>query len=125
MTTFPTARAALATSGTVVLELALHHVPTVVAYRLDPIGRLLTGLITTWSAVLPNLILDRVLIPEEHNEMVIPERLARYLERLLVESPERKSQLSGFKELQSAMKTKRPPAELAADIVFDQLDKPA
>lgn len=118
-TTFPEARAALATSGTVALELALHKVPMIMAYRLDPLGRLLTGLITTWSAVLPNLILDRVLVPEEHNEMVIPARLARYLERLLHDSPERASQLAGFDELTQVMKTKQPPGMLAAEIIFD------
>ncbi|NKB52069.1 MAG: lipid-A-disaccharide synthase [Rhizobiaceae bacterium] len=118
MDTFASARAALATSGTVALELALHKVPMIIAYRLDPIGKMLSGLISTWSAVLPNHILDRVLVPEEHNEMVIPERLARYLERLLDDSPERKSQLTGFDELATAMKTKQPPAELAAEIIL-------
>ena len=120
-TTFAQARAALATSGTVVLELALHKVPTIVCYRLDWIGRRLTGLITTWSAVLPNHILDRVLIPEEHNEMVIPNRLARYLERLLADGPERATQIAGFDELHEAMKTNRPPGELAAEIVLQHV----
>ena len=115
---FAAARAALATSGTVALELALHKVPMIIAYRMDPIVRLLSGLITAWSAVLPNLILDRVLVPEEHNKMVMPERLARYLERLLADSPERSSQLKGFSELTKAMKTKQPPGELAAEIVL-------
>ncbi len=118
MDTFAGARAALATSGTVALELALHKVPMIMAYRLDPVGRMLTRLITTWSAVLPNHILDRVLVPEEHNEMVIPERLARYLERLLADSPERSSQLKGFDELVKAMETKQPPGELAAEIIL-------
>ncbi|CAG0911835.1 unnamed protein product, partial [Cyprideis torosa] len=67
--TFASAHAALATSGTVVLELALHRVPTVTGYRLDSLARLFSGLIDAWSALLPNLIVDRVLVPEEHNEM--------------------------------------------------------
>ena len=117
---FAEARAALATSGTVALELALHRVPMVVAYRIDPLARMLSNLITTWSAVLPNLILDRVLVPEEHNEMVIPERLARYLERLMADGPERAGQLKGFDELAKAMKTKQPPGELAAEIILEQ-----
>ncbi|MEP1208366.1 MAG: lipid-A-disaccharide synthase [Rhizobiaceae bacterium] len=117
-TTFASARAAIATSGTVALELALHKVPMVMAYRIDPLARLFAGLITTWSAVLPNLVLDRVLVPEEHNEMVIPDRMARYLERLLADSPERSSQMKGFNQLQKAMKTKQPPAELAAEIIL-------
>ena len=119
--TFAHARAALATSGTVVLELGLHRVPTLVCYRLDTIARLLAGLITTWSGVLPNLILDRVFVPEEHNEMVTPHRLARYLERLLDDTLERQVQLEGFEELAQAMQTKRPPGELAAQIVLNHV----
>jgi lipid-A-disaccharide synthase len=118
---FAAARVALATSGTVVLELGLHGVPTLVCYRLDPIGRMLAGLITTWSGVLPNLILDRVFVPEEHNEMVTPHRLARYLERLMQDSLERQVQTEGFAELTKAMKTKRPPGELAAEIILNHV----
>ena len=120
--TFAEARAAIATSGTVALELALHKVPMVMAYRIDPLARMLSGLITTWSAVLPNLILDRVLVPEEHNEMVIPDRMARYLERLMADSPERTSQLKGFNELTKAMKTKQPPGELAAEVILNHVN---
>jgi lipid-A-disaccharide synthase len=119
LATFAGARAALATSGTVALELALHHVPMVTGYRIDPAWRLLSGLVTTWSAILPNLILDRILVPEEHNEMVIPQRMARYLERLMLDGPERQIQLDGFKELSERMKTTRPPGDLAAEIIFD------
>lgn len=119
--TFAGARAALATSGTVVLELALHRVPTLVCYRLDSIARMLAGLITTWSGVLPNLILDRVFVPEEHNEMVTPHRLARYIERLMDETLERQVQIEGFEELTKAMQTKRPPGELAAEIVLNHV----
>lgn len=118
---FAGARAALATSGTVVLELALHRVPTIVCYRLDSIARMLSSLITVWTGLLPNLILDRVFVPEEHNEMVKPHRLARYLERLMDDTLERQVQLEGFEELTKAMETKRPPGELAAEIVLDHI----
>ena len=118
---FANARVALATSGTVVLELALHRVPTIVCYRFDPIGRILAGLITIWSGVLPNLILDRVVIPEEHNEMVKPHRLARYLERLMDDSMERQIQTDGFEELAKAMETPRSPSELATEIILDHI----
>ena len=61
------------------------------------------------------------MVPEEHNEMVIPERMARYLERLLADTPERQYQLDSFDELAERMKTKRPPGELAAEIVLDHV----
>ena len=106
---FSRAHAALATSGTVALQLALHQVPMVTGYRLDPVARPFGSLVKTWSVLLPNLIADRVVVPEEVNETVMPERMARHLERLLTDTPERRAQLQGFKEIIALMKTKRPP----------------
>jgi len=52
--TFASAHAALAASGTVTLQLALHRVPMVAAYRLDGIGEFIArNYITAWSASLP------------------------------------------------------------------------
>ena len=120
--TFANSHAALATSGTVSLELALHRVPTVAAYRLDRIARMFSHLVTVWTSILPNLIADRIVVPEEHNETVIPERLARRLERLLTNTVERKAQMAGFEEVIELMKTKRRPGELAAEVIFNHID---
>lgn len=118
---FPYARAALAASGTVALELALHKVPMATAYKLDAAMTAANALITIWSSNLPNLIVDRVLVPEEFNRMVRPERMARYLEELLDDSLARQRQLEGFDDLAEAMKTPEPPAEMAADIVLQHI----
>ncbi len=61
---FRRAHAALAASGTVSLELALSAVPTVVAYRTDPLVRPFKWMLKAKSIVLPNLILDELAIPE-------------------------------------------------------------
>ena len=116
--TFANAHVALAASGTVTLELALNRVPMVVAYILDPAATALSSLINIWSPSLPNLITDRLLVPEEFNKMVDPQRLARYLEELMVEGAARKRQLAGFKQVAKTMTTKRPPGELAAEIIL-------
>ncbi len=116
--TFANAHMALAASGTVTLELALNRVPMVVAYILDPAATALSSLINIWSPSLPNLITDRLLVPEEFNKMVDPQRLARYLEELMVEGAARKRQLAGFKQVAKTMTTKRLPGELAAEIIL-------
>jgi lipid-A-disaccharide synthase len=116
--TFAQAHVALATSGTVTLELALHNVPMTVAYILDPIATVFSSLIKIWSPSLPNLITDRLLVPEEFNKMVDPQRLARYLEELMANGAARKRQLAGFKEVAKTMKTKQPPGELAAEVIL-------
>lgn len=116
---FGRADAALAASGTVSLELALAGVPMALAYRLDPLAYRLRHLISGWTAALPNYIVDHALVPEHFHEFVRPSLLARKLERLLTETPERHAQLEGFAEIRARMAVDRPPGEAAAEIVLD------
>ncbi len=96
MEAFRTADVALAASGTVLLELALHRVPMVSIYRLDWLMYRIRFLITAWTAALPNLIADSTIVPERMNEMVRPHWLARALQALLHDQPTRQAQLDGF-----------------------------
>ena len=73
---FARADAALAASGTVLLELALYRVPTISIYRLDWLMHLFRRLITGWSAALPNLITDEAFLPERVGDMIRPGWLA-------------------------------------------------
>ena len=62
---FRSARAALAASGTVTLELALGGVPTVVAYRVSLLEEVIArALIKVPSIVLANLVLGENVMPE-------------------------------------------------------------
>ncbi|MER2534590.1 MAG: lipid-A-disaccharide synthase [Rhizobiaceae bacterium] len=120
---FARADAALIASGTVSLELALAGVPMLSCYRLDPLMRMAQGLVTVWSALLPNLIADRPVAPEYYNQFVRPDMLARALEALLADTPMRDWQKQGLAEVARRMRTERPPGETAADILLDLLDK--
>ncbi|MDP3898798.1 MAG: lipid-A-disaccharide synthase [Mesorhizobium sp.] len=122
---FATADAALIASGTVSLELALVGVPMVSCYKVDPLARLAQGLITTWSALLPNLVSDRALVPEFYNQYVRPENLARQVEALWSEGPLRAWQKDGFAEVARRMATDRPSGEIAAEIVLREIGKSA
>lgn len=113
------ARAALAASGTVSLELALRSVPMVLAYRTDPGMRAISRMVTTWSAALPNLIADRVVVPENIDAFAKPERLARQVQDLLEEGPARNAQLAGLEAVRAAVRTERPASVAAADVVVD------
>lgn len=118
---FRRAHAALAASGTVTLELALAGVPTVVAYRVDPLARLFKRLVLSRvkSIVLPNLILDENAIPEFIDQDGTPERLAEALQPLLGDTPERAAQIAAFARLDSVMSSgTHAPSALAADIVL-------
>ncbi len=66
---FKLAKAALAASGTVTLELALAGTPMVVGYKVDAIiAPVLRRLIIAPSVVLPNLVLGEKVFPEFHQE---------------------------------------------------------
>ncbi|BCH09894.1 lipid-A-disaccharide synthase [Mesorhizobium sp. 131-3-5] len=121
---FGKADAALIASGTVSLELALAGVPMVSSYRLDPVARAVAPyLVSVWSALLPNLISDRALIPEFYNEYVKPNNLARQLEALFADSGMRAWQKDGFAEIARRMATDKPSGEIAAGVVLRHIKK--
>jgi lipid-A-disaccharide synthase len=113
---FRTADAALAASGTVVLELALAGVPTVAAYRVGRVqGEILRKVLTTRFATLPNIILDRALVPEFLGSAWGAADLARSVAELLQAGPARELQLQGFAEVRARMAVSGPsPSDRAA-----------
>ncbi|MBO0766591.1 MAG: lipid-A-disaccharide synthase [Hyphomicrobiaceae bacterium] len=118
---FKLATAALAASGTVTLELALAGVPTVVAYKADPIiAAIATRLIKAPSVVLPNLVLGANVYPEFIQERCTPANLADALAPLLADTPERATQRAALAGIPAALQVAgHTPSEAAADIVLD------
>src|SRR5262245_23592541 len=118
---FRLARAALAASGTVTLELALAGTPMVVAYKVDPVAApVLRRLIKAPSTVLPNLILGSRAIPEFHQEQCTPAKLANALVALIDEGEARQRQLKTLAGVPERMRLPRgTPSEAAASIVLN------
>jgi lipid-A-disaccharide synthase len=121
---FRSARAALAASGTVTLELALAGVPMVVAYRFSWMEDALKFLVKVPSIVLPNLILGENAIPELLQEASTPEALADALDPLLGDTPQRSAQLAALARLDALMTLPDgdTPSERAARIVRHTLE---
>jgi lipid-A-disaccharide synthase len=118
---FGQADAALAASGTVSLELALAGVPMVSCYRTDWLMSKMTRFITAWSASLPNLIADWPVVLEAYNEYLRPPYLARLVEQLWTDTPQRAAQLDGLRQVAARLETPRPAGELAAEAVLSLL----
>jgi lipid-A-disaccharide synthase len=117
---FRIARAALAKSGTVTLELAVAGVPTVGAYRVSwleaVVGR---RLIKVSSVILANLVLGENVVPEFIQEACTSENLAAAVLPLLADTPERRRQIEAFSRLDAIMEIgSKAPATRAADIVL-------
>ncbi len=105
---FAEADAAVAASGTVILELGLCRIPTVSTYKVDFLIRLMHARIRTWTGALPNLIADYPFIPEYLNEAIRPGSLVRWVDRLIAETPERAAMLAGFDRVETVMATEVP-----------------
>ncbi len=117
---FRRARAALAASGTVTLELALAEVPMVVAYKVSALESLVRPFIKVASIVLPNLILGDNIVPEFLQEKCTPEALAAALAALLRDGPERQMQSRGFPQIADRLRVPagETPSSRAAAIVL-------
>ncbi len=118
---FRRARAALAASGTVSLELALAGVPMVVAYRVSKIEEMIVrALATAPSVVLPNLILGENAVPEFLQEAASPQALAQGVCALLPEGAAREAQVSALGKLDGLMRLEGgdTPSARAARIVL-------
>jgi lipid-A-disaccharide synthase len=101
---FRNARAALAASGTVTLELALSGVPMVGAYKVSWIETPLKYVVKVPSILLPNLILGERAIPEFLQEACTPEKLAAALAGLVREGAVRAAQLQALARLDALMR---------------------
>jgi lipid-A-disaccharide synthase len=117
---FAAAEIALAKSGTVTLELALAGVPTVIAYRLNPISHA----ILDWQkliafAGLPNIILGRQVMPELLQYRCKPDLLCRELARLLDDPEARRAQAEGEAEVRRRVSVSgKTPSAAAAETVL-------
>lgn len=118
---FAEADAAIAASGTVILELALCHVPLVSVYKTDWIFTMLSKRVKTWTGALPNLIADYAVVPEYFNEVVRSGSMLRWAERLSSDTVQRRAMLEGFELVQKRLQTEIPPGEQGAAILLQTI----
>lgn len=97
--------AAVAASGTVILELAILGTPTVATYRTSPhtywLGRLLIRNLRYFTLV--NLIGERAILPELLQDAVTPERMAQEVTTLLNDRQARAEMLAGMAEVRQRL----------------------
>lgn len=116
---FSLARAALAASGTVTLELGLAGTPMVVAYKVDAVAARLRFLLKVHSVVLANLVLGENAFPEYLQEACTPDNLAEALVKVLSDTPERRAQIAALDRIpQRLLLEDSSPSEVAARIVL-------
>ena len=99
---------ALVASGTAVLEAALREVPTVALYVVSEAqAKIARRIYSRPFVTLPNILLDRALIPELLQDDATPENLAEAAQNLLCDAGE---QRAGMREVRARL---GPPDALA------------
>ena len=127
---FRRARAALAASGTVTLELALSGIPTVAAYRFSAFEALIVDFIRLQrklrgrralpSVILANLVVGENVVPEFIQADCTAEHLVEALIPLLADTPQRQRQIEAFGRLDAIMAVGSAlPSAQAAEVVLD------
>ncbi|HUI95152.1 MAG TPA: lipid-A-disaccharide synthase [Xanthobacteraceae bacterium] len=122
---FRRARAALAASGTVTLELALAGVPTVVAYKVALMTELIYhAAVRVPTIVLANLVLGEKVMPEIVQRQATPASLAAALAPLIGETSERRAQVEAFARIDAVMQIGAAhPSEAAARVVLEVAER--
>ncbi len=122
---FRIARAALAKSGTVTLELAIAGVPMVTAYKAGAVEAwIVRRAIRSSSVILANLVIGENVVPEFLQQDCAPEKLVPALRDVLTDSPLRQRQVEAFAKIDAIMSTgNQSPSVRAADIVLATLRK--
>ncbi len=120
---FRTARAAMAASGTVTLELALAEIPMVTAYKVSKLEEIIIrALVKVPSAILPNIILDQQVIPEFLQENCTGENLSEAVLKIISDSNERQSQIDALKRVLTIMQVEgADPNMQAAKIALSMI----
>lgn len=119
---FAASDAALAASGTVALELGLARVPSVIAYRVNPVSAFVVRrMLTTKYANLVNIMLDRPAVPELLQENCTPEKLAAAIDTLLTDPAAAAAQCAAYDEVARMMLLPdgAVPGDRAAQVVLD------
>jgi lipid-A-disaccharide synthase len=116
---FKLARAALAASGTVTLELGLARLPMVVGYMVDPVAASFKFLLNVPSIVLANLVAGGNAFPEFVQKECNGQVLAAALAPLLSDTAARQAQLGVLAGIPARMRLPAgTPSEAAAEIVL-------
>lgn len=115
------ARALLVCSGTATLQAALAGTPLVVVYKTGGFNyRVARSLVRVEHIAMPNLIIQRRLVPELIQEAATPEKLATEGLRLLTDETRRQRMIQGLQEVRQRLGgpgASRKVAELALSMM--------
>ena len=115
------AKAAIVASGTATIETALMRCPMIVTYKVAPLTYMLGRMLIRVSNIgMVNIVAGHEICPEFVQHKAKPSALAKALEPLLTESPERKKMLTELDKVKNIMGSGNA-AEKAAQVVLKEI----
>ncbi len=122
---FRASSAAIAASGTVALELAITHIPHIIAYKVSKMTAFIVSHIMKIQFVnLSNIMLGREVVPELLQQQCVAGNIARYIEELLAQKELYHRQMDGFAKVKDILSNgAQTPSDNAADFVLDLVER--
>ena len=115
---------AIAVSGTITLELALHKVPFITVYQLNSLSYFfLKNIVFAKYITLVNIIFDKPIVPELIQNQFNKDNIKRELNILIKDEKSLKLQLKSFNYLEDMLKNKNfKPSVYATKIIRNILN---
>ncbi len=122
---FQASSAAIAASGTVALELAITHIPHIIAYKVSRMTAFIISHIMKIQFVnLSNIMLGREVVPELLQQQCVAGNIARYIEELLAQKELYHRQMDGFAKVKEILSNgEQTPSDNAADFVLNLIER--
>lgn len=105
-------------SGTVALEASFYKTPMIISYRGPWLIYLIYLLVRCIDKVsLPNIILDKMVVPELIQKLAKPDLIAYYIEKALYDSEYRQNYIEELSKVKELLAVKNSANEVANEIV--------
>ena len=122
---FQASSAAIAASGTVALELAICHIPHIIAYKVSKLTAWIVAKIMKIQFVnLTNIMLGRLVVPELLQEQCISGNITNKILELLTQGDLYEREQEGFRKVKETLSAgEQTPSENAADFVLELISR--
>ncbi len=122
---FQASSAAIAASGTVALELAICHIPHIIAYKVSKLTAWIVAKIMKIQFVnLTNIMLGRLVVPELLQEQCVSGNITNKILELLAKGDLYEREQEGFRKVKETLSAgEQTPSENAADFVLELISR--
>ncbi len=122
---FQASSAAIAASGTVALELAICHIPHIIAYKVSKLTAWIVAKIMKIQFVnLTNIMLGRLVVPELLQEQCVSGNITNKILELLAKGDLYEREQEGFRKVKETLSAgEQTPSENAADFILELISR--